>query len=80
MSIKDDNLFKYFINFLDFRLESGSITIGQYELLKISESYFLEYCFRLNNQPKFQLKQLQIYKSKHRDQVLEQLFKNGSDL
>lgn len=36
MSIKDDHQYKYYINWLDHRLEQGSINKGQYELSRLS--------------------------------------------
>lgn len=74
MSIKDDVQYKYYINWLDYRLEKGTLNKGQYELMKISESLFLEYCFRYNNQVKFKQSQDQLYKTVSRDSKIQDIF------
>lgn len=78
MSIKDDDQYKYYINWLDSRLEKGTLNKGQYELMKISESLFLEYCFRYNNQPKFKQSQDHLYKTVSRDSKIQDIFPDES--
>ena len=80
MSIKHNDLFKYFESFLNQRLEEDKISFGQYKLLKMSESYFIEYCFRFNSDDSFQLSQLQLYKLKNREEVISQIIEDGSNL
>lgn len=77
MSIKDDSQYKYFINWLNYRLEQGTLSKGHFELMKISESLFFEYCFRLNNQPKFKQSQEDLYKSINRDITIDDIFNDG---
>ena len=76
MSIKDDVQYKYYINWLNYRLENKTINKGQYELLKISESLFLEYCFRFNNQHKFKQAQEDLYKTYNRDTTIDDILDN----
>lgn len=78
MSIKDDHQYKYYINWLDHQLEQGSINKGQYELMRISETLFIEYCFRYNNQPKFKQSQDQLYKSSNRDSKIQDIFNESN--
>lgn len=78
MSIKDDKLYKFYITWLDRRLELNQLNKGQHELMKITESCFLEYCFRYNNQPKFKQSQDELYKTINRDLVIQDIFSDES--
>jgi hypothetical protein len=71
VSIKYDPHYKYYITWLEDRLNKNSINKGQFELLNLSESFFLEFCFRFNNQPKFNLFVDQLYKSENRDNLIK---------
>lgn len=73
MSIKDNSKYKYYINWLNNRLENKSINRGQFELFKISESFFSEFCFRYNNEDRFKLFQQQLYKSNNRDIIIDEI-------
>lgn len=75
MSIKDDPQYKYYITWLEDRLKKDSINQGQFELFKISESFFLEFCFRFNNQPKFNLFIDQLYRLENRDTIISSIIK-----
>jgi hypothetical protein len=73
MSIKNDHRYKYYINWLERQLEQGFINKGQYELMRISETLFNEYCFRYNNQPKFRQLQDQFFKILNRDSKIQEI-------
>lgn len=77
MSIKDNSQYKYYLTWLNHRLEFGEINQGQYELMKITETLFLEYCFRYNNQPKFKQSQDQLYKTINRDILIQDIISDG---
>jgi len=73
MSIKDDSQYKYYITWLADRLNKNYINQGQFELFKLSESFFLEFCFRFNNEPKFKLFIDQLYKSENREILIKEI-------
>ena len=71
---KDDIRMYYNAN-LEERLYSKKISRGAFELLKISESSFNDYCIEFEDD-KFREKQLGIHKSWTRDKKIDDILNN----
>ena len=76
MSIKNDELYPKYLIYL----ESKNLSKGGFELSKISTSYFNEFVFRYENNPYFQQKIDNQYKTIDREEKIEEIVKDDFEL
>ena len=72
--MKNDELYPFYIIYLDSEKSQGKINIGKYSLLKISNDRFERFKFRFQNDEHFQEKILELHKSEIRDQKIDDIF------
>lgn len=72
--MKKDNIYVYYILYLENKLNSGRLSGGAYRLLKISKSAFEDYKYRFDNDELFHKKQIELYKAENRDKKIDDLF------
>ena len=76
MSIVDNELYPKYLIYL----ESKNLSKGGFELSKISTSYFNEFVFRYENNPHFQQKIDNQYKTIDREEKIEEIVKDDFEL
>lgn len=54
--MKEDYLYSYYLRHLDDKLIEGKLTNGSFYLLKISESAFIDFKFKFENNEKISTK------------------------
>lgn len=76
--MKNDQLYPLYLSYLENRLCSNDfgekLTRSKVALLKISNSYFLQFKDRFDEDELFMNKILEVYKSEIRDQKLDDIF------
>lgn len=72
--MKKDEVYPYYIVYLDNRLNIGRLSKGSCRLMKISESSFMDYKYRFENDELFNKTQIELYKSESRDKKIDDLF------
>ncbi len=72
--MKLDKIYPYYILYLDARLADNKIGKGAYKLLKMSNSAFIDYKYRFENDELFNERQLELYKSESRDKKIDDIF------
>lgn len=72
--MKKDEVYPYYIVYLDNRLSIGRLSKGSCRLMKISESAFIDYKYRFKNDELFNKTQIELYKSESRDKKIDDLF------
>jgi len=79
--IKDHDLYKYYLCYLNDKQTYGNLSIGSIELLKISESAFIDFKYYYENNQSFRDKIDKIYKYLLRDKQIDNIFnkKNSTD-
>ena len=68
--MKNNDLYKYYLIYLDDMLNKGKINNGSYQLRKISEDLFNAYMDKYNINEKFKQKQDILFISEIRDEKL----------
>jgi hypothetical protein len=53
--MKDDYLYTYYLKHLSNRLTEGILSRGSFSLLRISESAFMDFKYKFENDPEFAL-------------------------
>jgi hypothetical protein len=76
MSIKNDDLYPIYLNYL----ENRNYTRGGFELAKISKSVFEDFVFRYENQPLFKDKQDNLFRQISREEKIENIVKDDFEL
>lgn len=72
--MKLDEVYPYYVVYLDSRLLDNKIGKGAYKLLKMSNSAFIDYKYRFENDELFNERQLELYKSESRDKKIDDIF------
>lgn len=71
--MKEDDIYPYYIIYLENRLTEGNLSNGYYQLMKISKSAFDDYKYRFDTDELFNKRQLELYKSEDRDKKIDNL-------
>ncbi len=72
--MKLDELYPFYISFLEMRLEKNIINKGKYSLLKISESYFENFKKRWDLEETLRSEVIEYNKSEIRDKKIDDIF------
>ena len=76
--MKNDQLYPLYLSYLEHRMNTtefgGKLTRPKVALLKISNSFFLDFKDRFDEDELFKNKILEVYKSEIRDQKLDDIF------
>lgn len=65
--MKNDNIYPYYIKYLEQRLVEGKISRGSYSLLRISQSAFMDFKFKFENDSEMRVASI-------RDKKIDDLF------
>jgi len=65
--MKNDNIYPYYIKYLEQRLVDGKISRGSYSLLRISKESFDDFKFKFENDSKMRTATI-------RDKIIDDLF------
>lgn len=65
--MKNDNIYPYYIKYLEQRLVDGKISRGSYSLLRISQSAFEDFKFKFENDSEMRISSI-------RDKKIDDLF------
>lgn len=76
--MKKDEIYPYYILYLESRLSTSRLSRGAYRLLKMSQSAFLDYKYRFENDELFYKKQIELHKSESRDKKIDDIFNDFS--
>jgi hypothetical protein len=76
--IKTHRLYKFYINYLDYKRQLSRFSEGAYSLLKISESAFNDFVYDYENNPNFKKLIDDIRISEVRDEKISDLL-NGNN-
>lgn len=76
----NDELYPYYLTWLLDRLDKNEINSGEYELFKISESFFLQYKSRYNKEYEFRNAQSGLYKSLQRQDKIDKIIDTKSNI
>jgi hypothetical protein len=71
--MKEDTMYPYYINYLEFKLNIDRISIGELSIMKLSGSAFNEFKQRFENDELFQNKIVELYKIESRDKKINEL-------
>lgn len=72
--MKNDELYKEYIAYLDWKLSESKINRGKYALLKMSSQSFEEFKNRFENDETFSDKIVEIMKAEVRDKKIDNIF------
>lgn len=76
--MKNDQMYPLYLSYLEHRLNSTDfgekLTKSKLALLRISNSYFMNFKDRFDEDELFQNKILEVYRSEIRDQKLDDIF------
>jgi hypothetical protein len=72
--MKLDELYPFYLSFLEMRLEKNIINKGKYSLLKISESYFDNFKKRWDTEEPLRSEVIEYNKSEIRDKKIDDIF------
>jgi hypothetical protein len=72
--MKNEELYPEYINYLNWRLESGKINKGKWSLLKMSRSSFDEFLKRMDLDPTFSEMIFEINRTEQRDKKIDDIF------
>jgi hypothetical protein len=72
--MKNDELYKEYISYLDWKLNENKINKGKYSLLKMSRTSFEDFKIRLENDDTFNDMIMYIMKSEIRDKKIDDIF------
>lgn len=72
--MKNDEIYPYYLNYLNFKFSQGKISKGSFNLMKISNSKFEEFKVRFDTDELFQNKIIELHKSEIRDKKIDDIF------
>jgi hypothetical protein len=72
--MKNEELYKEYISYLEWRLEKNQINKGKLSLLKMSRQSFDDFKNRLESDDTFNNMILEIMKTENRDKKIEDIF------
>ena len=72
--MKNDEIYPYYIDYLNDRLNEGKISKGSLSLLKMSSSSFEDFKYRFENDELFNSKVIELHKSEMRDKKIDDIF------
>jgi len=72
--MKNDEIYPYYIDYLNDRLNEGKISKGSLSLLKMSSSSFEDFKFRFENDELFHDRIIELHKSEMRDKKIDDIF------
>jgi hypothetical protein len=72
--MKKDEIYPYYIDYLNDRLNEGKISKGSFSLLKISSDSFEDFKFRFENDELFHDRIVELHKSEMRDKKIDDIF------
>ncbi len=72
--MKNDELYPYYLDYLNTRLTEGKITKANLSLLKISRSKFEDFKHRFEQDELFREKVIEMHKSEIRDKKIDDIF------
>lgn len=72
--MKNDEIYPYYIDYLNDRLNEGKISKGSLALLKMSNSSFEDFKYRFENDELFSSKVIELHKSEVRDKKIDDIF------
>jgi len=72
--MKKDEIYPYYIDYLNGRLNEGKISKGSLSLLKMSSSSFEDFKYRFENDELFNEKVIELHKSEVRDKRIDDIF------
>jgi hypothetical protein len=72
--MKKDEIYPYYIDYLNDRLNEGKISKGSLSLLKMSSSSFEDFKFRFENDELFHDRIIELHKSEMRDKKIDDIF------
>ena len=72
--MKNDELYPFYLVYLDIRLSGLKISNGSYSLLKMSRSSFEDFIYKFENDELFSEKIIKIKTSEIRDKKIDDLF------
>jgi hypothetical protein len=72
--MKNDEIYPYYLDYLNDRLNEGKISKGSLSLLKMSNSSFEDFKYRFENDELFNKKVIELHKSEVRDKKIDDIF------
>lgn len=72
--MKNDEIYPYYIDYLNDRLIEGKISKGSLSLLKMISSSFEDFKFRFENDELFHDRIIELHKSEMRDKKIDDIF------
>ena len=72
--MKNDELYPYYIDYLNSKLVESKITKGNFSLLKNSSTKFEEFKHRFNEDELFREKMIEMHKSEIIDKKIDDIF------
>ncbi len=72
--MKNDELYKEYITYLDWKLSESKINKGKYSLLKMSRTAFEDFKIRFDNDETFSDTIIELMKTENRDKKIEDIF------
>jgi len=72
--MKKDEIYPYYLDYLNDRLNEGKISKGSLSLLKMSSSSFEDFKFRFENDELFHDRIIELHKSEMRDKKIDDIF------
>jgi len=72
--MKNDEIYPYYIDYLNDRLNEGKISKGSLSLLKMSSSSFEDFKYRFENDELFHDRVIELHKSEMRDKKIDDIF------
>ena len=72
--MKNDEIYPYYLDYLNDRLNEGKISKGSLSLLKMSNSSFEDFKYRFENDELFHNKIIELHKSEIRDKKIDDIF------
>lgn len=72
--MKNDELYKEYITYLDWKLSESKINKGKYSLLKMSRTAFEDFKIRFDNDETFSDVIIELMKAEKRDKKIEDIF------
>jgi hypothetical protein len=72
--MKKDEIYPYYIDYLNDRLSEGKISKGSFSLLKMSNDSFEDFKFRFKNDELFHDRIIELHKSEMRDKKIDDIF------
>ena len=72
--MKKDEIYPYYVLYLENRLQAGKLSKGSFNLMKMSKTAFDDYKYRFENDELFKKKQIELIKSEERDKKIDDIF------